>query len=194
MSHAIRYITTLFMTWFTMAGATAWAGQMTATASIRFQGSSTLHDFEGTAEARPFTIQYVEDADTGKLIVTASTSLDVGGMTTNNKKRDKNMAKMFDQEHYTMIQGDLEDIVLAGDETSKARLHLRIRNVEKDIEAVLSNLERSENGLRCTMTFPVILSEYGLKAPSVLGVIKVADTVQVECTINATESKASAGS
>jgi hypothetical protein len=194
MINIYRYTALLLMVWTAAAGSCAWAGVMDATADIRFQGSSTLHDFEGTAEALPFVIRYSEDPASGKLIVTASTKLEVAGMSTENRKRDKNMSKMFDEEHFSIMEGLLKEVPLAEGEPTKALLHLKIRDIEKDVEVVVSNLERTEEKISCIMSFPVSLSDFGLKAPSVLGMIKVADTVQVECTICATPVKASSDS
>ena len=63
------------------------------------------------------------------------------------------------------------------------RLGLKIRDVENDVWATLSNVKRGGKQISCTMTFPVSLSAFQLKAPSVLGMIRVGDTVLVECTI-----------
>lgn len=162
---------------------TAAGEDIAARAQITFRGSSTLHDFEGVVASRPFTADFDWDNQTSMLHISAKTSLDVGKMTTQNRKRDTNMFKMFDLEHFAKIEGELEDAVVPQEGSGKARLHLKIRNIEHDVQATLSNIERVEDRISCTMNFPVQLSAFKLKAPSVMGIIRVDDTVFVECTI-----------
>ncbi len=159
------------------------AGHVTATADILFSGSSTLHDFEGKASLQPFVASFTEDQETGGLQVTAQASLNIEDMTTENNKRDKNMFKMFDLEHFQLITGELPETAIRSEGSTQTRLHLRIRNVEHDVDATISNLQRNGNQISCSMTFPVSLKLFDLKGPSVMGLIRVDDLIDVECRI-----------
>ena len=169
---------------FVMAQSITWANTLDATADIRFKGSSTLHDFEGAAAAKPFVADFKENDESGQLTVAAKTAIEVGTMTTNNKKRDKNMFKMFDLDHFGRIEGELPETQVSEKGRSEANLHLKICNVEHDVTATISEVQRDGNELSCNMTFPVSLKAFHLKGPSVMGVIRVDDTVYVECTIH----------
>lgn len=162
---------------------TARAESLAATADITFSGSSTLHDFEGTATSLPFDARFTEDQETGRLQVNAKAMLNVQRMTTENKKRDINMFKMFDLEHFKLIVGELPETTITAEGDTRVRLHLKIRNVENDVDATISNVQRNGNTISCNMKFPVSLKTFGLKGPSVLGLIRVDDTVYVECII-----------
>lgn len=160
-----------------------WADNVAAKAKIEFKGSSTLHDFEGTVTSEPFIAVFQTNAETGQIEASAKASLSVQKMTTNNKKRDKNMFKMFDLDHFKLIEGELPETPLSESQSTKATLHLKICNEQRDVIATISNVHRMEQQISCTMAFPVSLSAFNLKAPSVAGIIRVDDTVQVVCTI-----------
>jgi hypothetical protein len=104
-------------------------------------------------------------------------------MTTDHKERDKNMFKMLDQETFTLISGSLNDAVLPTTGTATATLRLKIRDVEREVEVTLSNYKRTGDQVSCSMAFPVSLKAFNLKRPSVMVLIRVGDTVQIECTI-----------
>lgn len=161
------------------------AEEARTTASMTFHGTSTLHEFEGTVATAPFTARFSETKD-GKTLVSATTSLKVRDMNTQNKKRDKNMFKMFDAKNHALIAGSVENAVLPKEGKSETKLKLKIRNVEKEISATLSDWKREGSKISCRITFPVSLKEFGLKAPSVMGLIRVGDTVNVECTLEGT--------
>jgi len=170
------------------------ADSLEARAEIRFRGSSTLHDFEGTACTLPFTAVFRENGRDDQLVVAARTVVEVGKMTTDNSKRDRNMFKMFDLEHFARIEGQLPETVVSLNEHSEALLHLRICNEEHDVKAAISELHRAGNIMTCTMTFPISLKEFHLKGPSVLGMIRVDDTVYIECDIQGTIVPVNTGS
>jgi hypothetical protein len=54
--------------------------------------------------------------------------------------------------------------------------------VERNVQATASNLKEEGSRLSFDLEFPVSLSEFDLKAPSVLGFIRVADKVLVKGT------------
>lgn len=167
-------------------GTTA-AERLEATATIKFTGDSTLHGFEGTVATQPFAVEINEDAVTGKLRLSATTAVRVPDMTTHHGKRDKNMFKMLDLENFTLISGALTDAAVPQDGSGEALLRLKIRDVEQEIVATLSDWKRGDGQASCRMAFPVSLKAFGLKAPSVAGLIRVGDTVMVECMLKGTE-------
>ena len=68
-------------------------------------------------------------------------------------------------------------------------LLLRIREVERKIRAVAGNLMESGDRVTFDIEFPVSLGEFDLKAPSVLGIIRVGDKVSVKATFTLTVSR-----
>lgn len=172
---------------------TAQAGNLTATADIQFSGSSTLHDFEGRASSKPFVASFTEDQKNGQLQVAAKASLSVKDMDTENSKRDKKMFKMFDLEHFKFITGELTETALSLKGSTPATLRLKIRTVEHEVDATISDVRRDGNDISCIMKFPISLKAFDLKGPSVLGLIRVDDTVYVECTIKGQIAETVAG-
>jgi polyisoprenoid-binding protein YceI len=166
--------------------ATIHAGEVAASAAIRFAGTSTLHGFSGTVATQPFSAIFREDGKTSQVHISATATINVLDMNTQHKKRDKNMFKMLDAENFTLITGVLTDAPLPKEGGSEVPLRLTIRNVEQTVTATLSDLQRDGNSASCLMTFSVSLKAFDLKPPSVLGVIRVGDTVTVECTVQGT--------
>jgi len=154
-----------------------------ATALIGFSGSSTLHDFEGTAATRPFFALLSHGSADDRLEFSAKAELNVLDMSTQNNKRDKNMFKMLEQSRFDTITGTLSNVPINLTGVSAATLHLKIREVEQDVPVSISDWVQEGEQASFTMTFPVSLKAFKLKGPSVLGLIRVADTVQVECAV-----------
>lgn len=157
-----------------------------ATAFIAFKGTSTLHGFEGTVATQPFALTFQEDPATGQISFAANASLNVGNMNTNHKKRDKNMLKMLDQKNFNLISGSLPETSFPTSGTGNAKLTLKIRDIEQDVEVSLSNWKREGNKISVDMKFSISLASFSLKPPSVMGVIRVGDTVTVECEVEGT--------
>lgn len=166
-----------------LISAASMAEEVAATASIKFKGSSTLHDFEGAASTHPFIATFSQDGETGQIKATAKAELSVADMTTNNKKRDSNMFKMLDLTHFEIIKGELVETMIPVDGSAETTLHLKICNVEHDVTATISNFQQDGDHVCCTIVFPLSLKAFNLKSPSVMGIIRVDDAVQVECTV-----------
>jgi hypothetical protein len=169
----------LFLILPTTSPATDYQGHCTVT----FEGSSTLHDFNGKGRCEPFVA--IENAG---VITVPELAVAVADMDTDNSSRDKKMRKMFEAERYPLIKGGrgpipLDDIRKAlqenSDSTQPLLLQLKIRDIEKPATAVLQNFEEAEGKITADLTFTLSLADYQLKAPSVLGVIKVADSIKV---------------
>jgi polyisoprenoid-binding protein YceI len=157
-----------------------------ATADIQFKGSSTLHSFEGKVKTKPFTLAFISETTNSPMRVSGTASFNVLEMSTDNGKRDKKMRKMLDQEQFPTITGTLTNAELPTTGSSSATLHLRIRDIEQDVPVTLMYLERAGDLVTFNVIFPVSLKEFGLKAPSVVGLIRVADTVEIDCSVTGT--------
>lgn len=188
-THVLVIVATVWLTVLLPAQ----AATINADAQIVFHGSSTLHDFEGTVTAPPFHVELQQVGGEERVTVKADAVVKVGAMTTDNRKRDKNMFRMFDLEHYALIEGSLPETVISVKEPTKVKLLLKIRNEQHEVEATISDVRLDGNKMSCRMTFAVSLQSFHLKAPSVMGVIRVDDTVQVECTIKSAAEKSADG-
>ncbi len=151
--------------------------------TVVFEGSSTLHDFNGKGSCEPF----IASENAGVLTVPELT-VAVSDMDTDNSSRDNKMRKMFEAEKFPLIKGmsapiSLSDIRKTLEEnvnsTTTLLFQLKIRDMEKPVIAVLQNIVETEGIITADLTFTLSLADYQLKAPSVLGIIRVGDSIKV---------------
>jgi hypothetical protein len=169
------------------------AGEWRGTCGIRFLGTSTLHDFAGTARCQPFRLILEEAAGGGRLIPAVEIAVPVEEMDTKNGKRDRQMREMFQSDKFPHIRAagkNLDpDKIRKGrgagaDAEGAVEFTLAIRGIERTIRAVLKNLRESPERVSFDAEFPVSLKEYGLKPPAPLfGVIRVGDRIDVKAAV-----------
>ena len=162
---------------------------------IAFLVTSTLHDVSGSARCLPFTAVLARDAAGRQAIPTVEVEVPVAGMDTRNNSRDGKMREMFRSERFPRIRAAAHDVDVERlrVEIGKGRegnasidLLLRIRDVERKVRATASNLKESGERVTFDLEFPVSLGEFDLKAPSVLGIIRVGDKVSVKANFTLT--------
>jgi hypothetical protein len=178
----------------------AWAApaRILGACDVAFLVTSTLHDFPGSARCLPFEAVLARDAAGNPVIPSVEVEVPVAGMDTRNKSRDGQMREMFRSDRYPRIRGAAHDVDverLRG-EMGKGRdgkapldLLLRIREVERKIRAMASNLKESGDRVTFDIEFPLSLGEFDLKPPSVLRIIRVGDKVSVKVTFTLTVSR-----
>ena len=168
--------------------ASARAGEIKGTCSLRFTGVSTLHDFTGTVRCRPFSADLVMSPDGGTRIPRVEVDVPVREMDTGNDTRDGKMREMFQSDRYPVIHGIVREIDVDGilREIGKEGegkvffdLTLGIRDVERTVHAAVTNFREEGNRIGFDVEFPVLLADYGLEAPSFLGIFRVRDKVTV---------------
>lgn len=164
----------------------AWAGKIEGACDFRFLGTSTLHDFSGKVRCLPFATPIVTGGKGETIIPGMDVAVPVDEMDTGNKERDRQMREMFGSDRFPMIHGILRNIDADGIRMAAAKegravldLSLRIRDVERRVPATVTNLREEGDHVRFDVEFPVSLSDFGLKAPSVLFIIRVGDKVTV---------------
>lgn len=166
--------------------------------NVAFDVTSTFHDFTGSARCRPFEAVLASDAAGRQVIPGVEVEVPVSGMDTGNKSRDGQMREMFRSERFPRIHAAAQDVDVERlrVETGKGRegnpsidLLLRIRDVERKVRATASHLKESGERVGFELEFPVSLGEFALKAPSVLGIIRVGDKVSVKATFALTVTR-----
>jgi hypothetical protein len=162
---------------------------------VAFLITSTLHDVPGSARCLPFAAVLARDAAGREVIPSAEVEVPVTGMDTRNRSRDGQMREMFRSERFPRIRATAHnvDVERIRAEAGKGRggdasidLLLRIRDVERKVRATASNLQESGERVTFDIEFPVSLREFDLKAPSVLGIIRVGDKVSVKANFTLT--------
>jgi polyisoprenoid-binding protein YceI len=161
------------------APATAEDSVVRGVASSRFTGSSTLHNFSGSAPAANFT---VEPASNGSW--TAAVEIPVAELTTENSLRDGKMRNMFHADEQPLLRAEFAGIGPDQVRTSgRLPFRLTIAGVTRDVTAAVSNWRTSDNHLDFTAEFDVSLAAFGLEAPRTF-VIVVADSVHVTTEVS----------
>jgi len=165
---------------------------------VAFLVTSTLHDVPGSARCLPFAAVLERDAAGRQVIPAVEVEVPVAGMNTRNGSRDGKMREMFDSERFPRIHAAARDVdverlrveagkVREGDATID--LLLRIRDTERRVRATASDLNESGEQVTFHLEFPVSLREFGLEAPSVLGIIRVGDKVSVKASFTLTVTR-----
>ncbi len=166
----------------------ALGGEIQGTCLLRFMGISTLHDFSGTVRCRPFSADLVKSVNGGTEVPVVEVDVPVDEMETGNGTRDGQMRKMFQSGRFPRIHGTVKEIDVdrirresekEGGGKASFDLSLRIRDVERNIRADVTGLREEGSTVSFDVEFPVSLGEFGLKAPSFLGIFRVRDKVTV---------------
>jgi len=176
---------------FLLLSPLAQAGAIQGACDVRFLGSSTLHDFSGTGWCEPFSAPLVRDAAGKAVLPSVAVEVPVAEMKTGNDNRDRSMREMFQADRYPRIRATARDVdtdlvreTMRKNPEGKAPLEisLAIRGTERKIRATAGNLKEEGSRVSFDLEFPVSLKEFDLKAPTVLGFIRVADKVLVKGT------------
>ncbi|HEX9191041.1 MAG TPA: YceI family protein [Candidatus Deferrimicrobiaceae bacterium] len=174
-----------------LLAAPAVAGGIQGTCDVRFLATATLHDFSGTVRSRPFAAPLSRDAAGKSVLPSVEVEVAVAEMKTGNDSRDEKMREMFQSDRHPVIRAVARDI-----DADRARERMRkdpggtaplevtlaIRGVERMVQATAGNWKEDGDRVAFDVEFPVSLKEFGLKAPTVLGLIRVGDRVVVKGT------------
>jgi hypothetical protein len=152
------------------------AEPLTAQVEAAFHGTSTLHDFDGHATAMPSEATWTPEGQGGTLSV-KEVHFTVKDLSTDHEKRDKNMMKMFEPDSWSGIVGVIQDWQLTPGEASEQELELQIHGTTVQVPVQVTGFEATEQGYRLICDFELSLKACDLKRPSVLGLIRVGDTV-----------------
>lgn len=168
----VMFIGLIMIGLVTPVDAAQWTFDQTGS-RMSFKLSSTLHDVEGQVEQFQGSI----DGARGRA------ELAISSMTTQNRMRDKKMYQMFESSVYPAIIYEFElpaDVSqLKSDEEVAIQGTLIMHGVSYDYP-ITARVERASDGIHLIGQRTVLLSDFQLKPPGVLGVIKVADEVEVQ--------------
>jgi len=171
------------------SGENDWSG----TCRVTFSGESTLHDFSGTVDAEPFTVSISSSSDLANARASRHVEVKAAGMNTDNKKRDKEMHKCMEVKTFPEIVVDLSDLpvsdtkpVLDGPvpRPTVIPFTMTLKGREHQLTGKVSNWIYNDDSVDCTVSFPVSLAKSGITPPSVLGLVKMKDEIQVTAALH----------
>ena len=156
--------------------------RLNATASIKFAGTSTLHDFGGSLPSQPFTLVLSNGT------WSADANVLSGLMNTAHEKRDRKMHEMFATNSFPKMHGTVTAAPIPGAAATNATLRLIIRDKTNDLAVRITGWTENASAIKFHATWELSLKDYALKPPSVLGVIKVGDRIQLEADVTASKT------
>jgi hypothetical protein len=166
-----------------LAAARAPALDVEGRCSVRFFGTSTLHDFEGTAPCALLAIA----APDASGHYGARAEVAIAQMDTGISSRDKKMRAMFEAKKYPRIVATFASVdpaALRAAGPSALPFRIALHGVERDVAPAISRfVEVPGKSARFRATFTLALSDFGLEAPVALGFIQVDDKVRVEVDV-----------
>lgn len=163
-------------------GADASVQRLPANAAIKFAGTSTLHDFGGSLPSQPFTLVLSNGT------WAADANVLSGLMNTAHEKRDRKMHEMFATNSFPKMHGTVVAAPTPGAVGTNATLRLTIRDKTNDLAVRITDWTENASAIKFHATWELSLKDYALKPPSVLGVIKVGDRIQLEADVTASKT------
>jgi hypothetical protein len=152
-----------------------------AQAVVHFSGTSTLHDFGGQLPAQPFSLILSNDTWFATAEVLA------GRMATASEKRDRKMHLMLGTNAFPTIQGWVVAAPMPGAAGTNAMLNLRIRDQTNSLPVRVTAWTETSRVITFHADWELSLEDFGLKPPSVIGVIRVGDRVKLQADVTATK-------
>ncbi|WP_395739970.1 YceI family protein [Prosthecobacter sp.] len=167
-----------------LADTSRWSG----TSQISFDGTSTLHDWGGKVEARPFVTTVSTDKEGNPTKVVATVTVDVAKMDTAEAKRDENMRKAMQATAHPLITGVIDtpfSAIRQGEAApSTLPINLTILGKTQTVTGKISQWKQQGDKASFDLDFDLSLKTSGIKVPSVLLLIRVGDTVKVHAVVN----------
>ena len=157
-----------------VAALPAFAEAVRGSARVSFTGTSTLHDFDGTAGSVAVSLSQGANG-----AWSADVSVPVAEMKTGNRWRDGDMREMFDAANHPQIRGRFRDV--DAEEVRRSGVLpflLQIRTVERPVKATIQNWRQSEREASFDASFELSLARFQLEAPSSF-FLSVGDRVRV---------------
>jgi polyisoprenoid-binding protein YceI len=147
--------------------------------AVRFFGTSTLHDFEGSAPCALLAI----DAPDANGRYAARAEVAVAQMETGISARDRKMREMFEAKKFPRIVasfGAIDAAALRAKGANALPFQLTVHGVTRSVTPVVSGFsEVPGKSARFTATFELSLAAFGMEAPVAMGFVRVGDGVRV---------------
>ncbi len=176
----------LLITSLILFSSTAMSAPYLGKCLVNFTGDSTLHEFPGTGKCDSFRVD-IENGAPLQLLGPVTVDVPVSTMDTDNSRRDKKMREMFDSGQFPHIRAKIypEDInsqlATIGESNSvESFLTLRIRDTEHRIPVRITGITQMDESLNFRLNFDLSLKSYGLEPPTLLGLIRVDDRVELD--------------
>ena len=171
-------------------GQSRWQG----TCDITFTGTSTLHRWSGKVAAEPFGVLITDAGDLSKMTVATEARVMASKMDTENEKRDAKMHESMDITSYPEIKVfvNLPEGLKASTkpvvENGKLRpteipFTMNLKGKVQNLIGKVTSWKYDGSVATFSVAFPLSLKASGIKVPSVLGVVRVGDRIDVKADV-----------
>lgn len=163
---------------------TQWRG----TSVIEFSGTSTLHAWSGKVSPETFTAIVTMDDQGQPTALKAQVVVKAVKMDTKEPDRDKKMRESMKVADFPLITGTMDTsfdkVMMAGAKApSRLPFTLKILGKEQQVDASISNWVLKGNTATFDLDFDLSLKQCGINVPSVMLVIRVADTIKLHASV-----------
>ena len=182
-------------------GQSRWQGKC----DITFTGKSSLHGFTGTVATEPFFASVTNPGNPTKMEVVSSARVIASKMNTKNKKRDARMHESLEIASYPEITVSV-DIPAGSNALLKPVLEnganrpteipftMILKGKAQNLVGKVTSWKFDGSVARFSVAFPISLKASGIKVPSVLGMIRVKDRIDVTADVTLVAQGSSASS
>jgi hypothetical protein len=176
-----------------LSRAAAAADKYTGTCNIRFEADSTLHAFTGVATNIPVVV-FCETNAAGSAVLHARVEMAPKQLSTDHKKRDANMYKMFQADRFPRLIAGVTNASLdaaklvpttaATNAPGTLPIQFTFCGLTKEVAARTSNPKPLPQGWEFDLAVDISLKDFKLKPSSALfGAISVDDKVVVKAHV-----------
>ena len=109
-------------------------------------------------------------------------------MATGNEKRDRNMHQMLKTNAFPNIHGAVGGAPVPASAGTNVNLTLKIRDKTRVLPVRITAWTETAQEIKFRADWELSLKEYGLKPPSVIGVIRVGDRVKLEADVTGSKT------
>lgn len=169
------------------------AGDWQGACKITFSGTSPLQNFTGTVSAEPFAVTLANPERGPGAGLAATVRVKAAKMDTDEPRRDEKMHETLEvTKHPEIVVRLPEGMTLAqtlpvvdgqSPRPTVVPFVLTLLGQDHEILGQVSEWRYAEGVARFRVSFPVSLKASGIKAPAVLGVVRVADEIQVQADL-----------
>jgi polyisoprenoid-binding protein YceI len=167
--------------------------QWRGTSDIRFDGTSTLHNWSGNVSPQPFTATVTMDDEGNPTALKAQVTVKAANMDTHKPPRDQDMHDAMKVADFPLITGTMDtdfDKVMKPGEKSPSHLPFKLKIMGKDqqVDAAISNWQLKGGTATFDLDFNLSLKKCGINVPPAMFVIRVGDTIKVHATVKLVRS------
>ena len=167
--------------------------QWRGSSDIRFDGTSTLHNWSGNVSAQPFTAIVTMDDSGNPTALKAQVTVKAANMDTHKAARDKDMRESMKVTDFPLITGTMDtdfDKVMKPREKSPSQLpfKLKLLGKEQPVNGAISNWQLKGNTATFDLDFDLSLKKCGINVPAAMFVIRVGDIIKVHAAVKLVRS------